>query len=155
MRWFALIALALLAACQGEKAAEPSGPDGFAFSAPVEPQGSNALQRIEVPAAALVAIKRQDLGDIRVFDSRGKALSIARLDGTAPGAQQSVTVPLYPIAGTAASRSRSPSRARPSRSRRAAARRAAIPPPRCSTPAQLWNRRSRCCSMPTCLRRCR
>ena len=32
--------------------------------------GGAALQRIEVPAAALVALKRPDLGDIRVFDGR-------------------------------------------------------------------------------------
>jgi hypothetical protein len=102
MRWTALIALSLLAACQGEKAAEPAGPDGFAFSAAVEPHGSAALQRIEVPAAALVAIKRQDLGDIRVFDGRGKALPIARLGASAQGAARSHDVPTYPIAGTAA-----------------------------------------------------
>jgi Protein of unknown function (DUF3999) len=102
MRWTALIAVSLLTACQGEKPAEPTGPDGFAFSAAVEPQGSGSLQRIEMPAAALVALKREDLGDIRVFDGRGKALSIARLDTVTPGAQQSHLVPTYPIAGTAA-----------------------------------------------------
>ena len=102
MRRIVLIALSLLAACQGEKQTDSRGPEDFNFTAMVEPQGSAALQRIEVPAAMLVAIKREDMGDIRVFDGRGKALSIARLETAAPGTQQSVTVPLYPIAGTAA-----------------------------------------------------
>lgn len=102
MRWTALIALSLLAACQGEQQADTRGPEDFNFTAMVEPQGSAALQRIEVPAAALVAIKRADLGDIRVFDRRGKALSIARLDLATAGEQLSHSVPTYPIAGTAA-----------------------------------------------------
>ncbi len=102
MRWFGLIAFLLLAACQGEKAGGPKGQEGFAFRAAVEPQGSAALQKVEVPAAGLVALKREDMGDIRVFDGRGRPLSIARLDAAAQGAQQRHTVPTYPIAGTAA-----------------------------------------------------
>jgi Protein of unknown function (DUF3999) len=102
MRRFALIALALLAACGGEKAVEPKNADDFGFNAAVEPQGSGAVQRIEVPAAALVALKREDMGDIRVFDGRGKALSIARFGASAQGAAMSHKVPTYPIAGTAA-----------------------------------------------------
>jgi hypothetical protein len=102
MRRYALFILSLLAACQAEQQRDTRGPEDFNFTAIVEPQGSTALQRIEVPAAALIAIKREDLGDIRVFDGRGKALSIARLDISAQGAQQSHAVPTYPIAGTAA-----------------------------------------------------
>jgi Protein of unknown function (DUF3999) len=102
MRWTALIALSLLAACQGEKQTDSRGPEDFNFTAIVEPQGEAPVQRIEVPAAALVALKRRDLGDIRVFDGRGKALSIARLDASEPGAQTSHKVATYPIAGTAA-----------------------------------------------------
>ncbi len=102
MRWTAIVAMALLAACQQKTASEPNGADGFAFSAALEPQGSAALQRIEVPAAALVAIQREDMGDIRVFDGRGKPLSIARLDTAEPGAQAGQAVAVYPIAGTAA-----------------------------------------------------
>lgn len=102
MRRTALIALALLAACQGEEQADTRGPEDFTFTAMVEPQGAATLQRIEVPAAALIALKRKDMGDIRVFDGRGVALSVARLDASAQGLQQRHSVPTYPIAGTAA-----------------------------------------------------
>lgn len=105
MRWFGLIALSLLAACQAEKVGEPKGPDGFAFTAAVQPQGSASLQRIEVPAAALVAIKREDMGDIRVFDGRGKAIPLARaytVDYEDPDeGSRAIDIPVYPIAAAA------------------------------------------------------
>ncbi|HEX4846878.1 MAG TPA: DUF3999 family protein, partial [Novosphingobium sp.] len=102
IRRIVLIAGALVAGCQAEKATEPVGPDGFAYSASVEPQGSASLQKVELPAAALIAFKRTDLGDVRIFDGRGKVLPIARLDAAGDDAQQTREVPLYPIAGTAA-----------------------------------------------------
>lgn len=102
MRRIMLIAAALLAACQGEQVAEPTRAEAFSFTAAVEPQGPTALQRIEVPAAALAAIRREDLGDIRVFDGRGKVLPLARLAPDGQDAQQGHAVPAYPVAGTAA-----------------------------------------------------
>ncbi len=102
MRWTAVIAIALLAACQGEKQADTRGPEDFNFTAMIEPQGGAKLQRIEVPAAALVAIKRWDFGDIRVFDGRGKALPIAQLDRSERDRPQRHDVPTYPIASSAA-----------------------------------------------------
>lgn len=99
IRRIILIAGALLAGCQAEKATEPAGRDGFAFTAPVTPQGEGSLQKVEVPAAALVAIKRQDMGDLRILDGRGKPLSIARFEDFAASAHQAHDVSVYPIAG--------------------------------------------------------
>lgn len=94
MRWTALIALSLLAACSQQSADER----GFAYTAAVEPQGSAPVQRIALPIAALVAIKRDDLGDVRLLDARGKSLPLARLDQTGAEAVTRRKVPLYPVA---------------------------------------------------------
>lgn len=102
MRKTIIATLALLSACQNDKAVQPKGPDDFAFSAAVEPQGSAALQRLDVPAAALVSLKRADFGDIRVFDASGKTLSLARFDPSQRQPAITHELAVYPIAGTAA-----------------------------------------------------
>lgn len=80
------LAIALLAlgaaACDRAPEADPTAPDQFALRLTVEPAAGGAVQRVILPAQALVAVQRPDLGDIRVFDGRGKPLSIALGGGT-------------------------------------------------------------------------
>lgn len=95
MRRIAPVVLALLAACS-----QPSGNENdFAFAAAVDPQANAMVHRIDLPAAALAAIKRDDLGDVRLLDARGKELPLARLDLPGVTALTRHAVPLYPIAG--------------------------------------------------------
>jgi hypothetical protein len=79
MKRLVAIALLLAAACSGKGGDPVAGPDSFALSLPVEPATGAQVQRIDLPAKALIALKRADRGDIRIFDSRGKPLSIALL----------------------------------------------------------------------------
>lgn len=89
------LAIALLAlgaaACDRAPETDPATPDRFALRLTVEPAAGGAVQRVILPAQALVAVQRADLGDIRVFDGRGKPLSIA-LGGGADAERQSVTL---------------------------------------------------------------
>jgi hypothetical protein len=94
MRKAGLIALALLAACSQPSAKK----DDFSFAAAVEPQNGAMVQRIALPGGALAAIKRDDLGDVRLLDAHGKTLPLARLDQTGTEAVTRREVPLYPIA---------------------------------------------------------
>lgn len=77
-----LIAIALLlgASCSGDPA--PTRPEAFALSVEVTPAPGALVQQVGLPAKAIIALKRGDRGDIRIFDSRGKPLSIARLSNT-------------------------------------------------------------------------
>ncbi|MFI4982065.1 MAG: DUF3999 family protein, partial [Nevskiales bacterium] len=79
MKRLVAIALLLAASCSGKEGDPAAGPGSFALSLPVEPAPDAQVQRVDLPAQAIVALKRADSGDIRVFDARGKPLSIARL----------------------------------------------------------------------------
>lgn len=74
------LALMLLAAGCGERRndAAPDAND-FALSLQVEAPASQLL-RLDLPAAALVAIRRADRGDIRVMDAHDRPLSMAFVD---------------------------------------------------------------------------
>jgi hypothetical protein len=93
-----LAALALLAGCQqaGQDAPETK------LALTVEPQGSAPVQRITLPAAALVAVRRADLADLRVLDRRDKPLALAIAPIETPADSASTAFTPYPIAGTAA-----------------------------------------------------
>lgn len=70
-------ALAGLAACSASEAPEPKKPDDFAQVLAVAPQNDGKLGRVVLPAAAVAEIKRPDLGDVRIFDAKGRTLSLA------------------------------------------------------------------------------
>lgn len=75
----AVALLLFVAACgDQDEIAEPKGDD-FALSLKIEAEGAK-VQRIDLPAAALVAIKRPDKGDIRVVDAHYRPLSMAFID---------------------------------------------------------------------------
>lgn len=70
-------AVLALAACAAEEAPEPKKPDEFAQVLAVAPKAGNKLGRVVLPAAAVAEIVRQDLGDVRIYDAKGRTLSLA------------------------------------------------------------------------------
>lgn len=61
-----VMALLILSATSCDRApADPSRPDAFALQLPLKPAADGALQRLTLPAEALVALQRRDLGDVR------------------------------------------------------------------------------------------
>ncbi|WP_374528280.1 DUF3999 family protein [Novosphingobium sp.] len=103
-RLAAIAALALLSSCnEAAKAPAPTSPDAFKVRLAVEPAPGGSVQRVLLPAQALIAIQRTDLGDVRIFDGRGKPLTLA-LDGlgTLGGeTQHSLDLPAIPVMGNA------------------------------------------------------
>lgn len=66
-----------LAACAGDEAPEPKKADEFAQVLAVAPAADGKLGRVVLPAAAMAEIHRTDLGDVRIFDAKGRTLSLA------------------------------------------------------------------------------
>ena len=93
----AIVAAMLLLAPTGVTAA-PVATD-FAVRLPVTAATGAGVQRLQIPAAAFAASQSAGLGDLRIFDSRGQALPMARL--AAPGTSVAGAVPLaaLPILG--------------------------------------------------------
>lgn len=73
----AALICASLIGCSTEEAPEPKKQDDFAQVLAVAPTAGNALGRVVLPAAAVAEIKRADLGDVRIFDAKGRTLSLA------------------------------------------------------------------------------
>ncbi len=78
LRFLALSLAVILSACSTEQAPEPKKQDDYALVLAVAPAADNRLGRIVLPAAAIAEIKRADLGDVRVFDAKGRTLSLAQ-----------------------------------------------------------------------------
>lgn len=99
------LGLALLAftaaSCAKAPPADPSKPDAYALQSSLEPAPGGALQRLALPADVLVALRRTDLGDIRVFDGRGKIVPIALVATGSAAARHRTSVPVYPVSGPA------------------------------------------------------
>ncbi|MFN3517351.1 MAG: DUF3999 family protein, partial [Novosphingobium sp.] len=68
---------AALSGCAEEQRPEPTKPDQFEVALAVAPQDEGKLGRVVLPAAAVAEIKRPDLGDVRIFDAKGRSLSLA------------------------------------------------------------------------------
>jgi hypothetical protein len=98
-----VLALLVLAVTSCNHAPRPDAakPEDYALQLPLEPAAGGSLQRLTLPAAALVALKRADLGDVRVFDARNKVVPLALLEDRADEAQHSTSVPVYPVVGPA------------------------------------------------------
>lgn len=82
-------------------AAGPGGSDrdpaGYAVRLPVTPAPGGGVQRIALPAAAIVARRNRDGSDVRVFDGRGRPVPIARI-APSPQMRRDALSPL-PILG--------------------------------------------------------
>ena len=74
---FPAVAVLALAACTAEEAPEPKKPDEFAQVLAIAPKANNKLGRVVLPAAAVAEIVRSDLGDVRIYDAKGRTLSLA------------------------------------------------------------------------------
>jgi len=98
-----VLALLMLTAtaCDQTPGSDPSKPDAYALQLALEPAAGGALQRLALPPEALVAVRRADLGDIRIFDSRGKVVPIALVEEGADDSRRSASVPVYPVVGPA------------------------------------------------------
>jgi hypothetical protein len=96
LRSIALAALALLTACDKAPEAPPTAPEGFKVRLTVEPAAGGGAQRLLLPAQALIAIERADLGDVRLFDGRGKTVPLAR-DGAAAQPHDRITLDAIPL----------------------------------------------------------
>lgn len=88
--------------CNQAPGADASKPEAYAALFPLEPAKGGSLQRLTLPAAALVALKRADLGDVRVFDASGRTVPLALVEGGSSGdSRHRVSVPVYPVVGPA------------------------------------------------------
>ncbi|WP_294174111.1 DUF3999 family protein [uncultured Sphingomonas sp.] len=93
--------LAVLAAgCRPDPAVDVSKPEAFARHAVLQPAAGGKLQRVILPPLLLAAARRRDLGDIRLFDARGRLVAMALLGpGTGSAPRTTVDLPVYPVLG--------------------------------------------------------
>lgn len=82
-------------------AASADDPGSYAVRAPVTPMPGSSLQRLDLPAAVLVAVRSRDLADVRVFNANGQAVPIARSRAIRARQRQYVSLPVLPILGAA------------------------------------------------------
>ena len=95
---FSLVLLA--AGCRPAVDVDVSKPEAFARHAVLQPASGAKLQRVTLPPALLAASQRRDLGDIRLFDARGRLVALAMLDRGALGTpRRTVELPVYPVLG--------------------------------------------------------
>ncbi|MES2497430.1 MAG: DUF3999 family protein [Pseudomonadota bacterium] len=95
-------AVMLLAGCSIQDQGNPADPAAYAVRLAVTPAPGGSVQRIDVPAEALAALRSPNRADIRVFDGAGTPLSMA-ITGPAAGraALDSVRLDAFPIVGPA------------------------------------------------------
>ena len=95
-----VLLLGAAAACDQTPKADPSKPEAFAKLTALQPAAGGRLQRVTLPPAMLVAVRRDDLGDVRVFDARDRVVPLALVDQVADGPRRGVEVPVYPVIGS-------------------------------------------------------
>ena len=95
-----IFSLATLAAgCGSDRLADVAKPEAFARQVAVQPAGGGKLQRLTLSPALLTATKRRDLGDIRLFDAKGRPVGIALLAGSPEASALTVELPVYSVTG--------------------------------------------------------
>ena len=92
----------LIASCAKPPPPDPNRLESFAAQLAVNTEAGDQLQRLAVPAAALIEMQNVDLSDIRVFDAGGNSLPIALLRGEqiAQAEEKRVEVKAYPVVGS-------------------------------------------------------
>jgi Protein of unknown function (DUF3999) len=97
-----LLAATLFAHASLANAAESERPDDYALRYTLEARTDTGLQRVDLPAAALAALRTADRADVRVFNANGQAVPLAILPNRAQVvAAAPVSWPIYPINATA------------------------------------------------------
>lgn len=97
----AMVALALLAltlfagSCGPGPAASPDRPEGFHQTWRVTADAPQ-VRRVVLPPAALLAIRRADAGDIRIFDAGDRPLALALVPAS-PGPAQVIRLTAVPF----------------------------------------------------------
>ncbi|KQX21557.1 MULTISPECIES: DUF3999 family protein [unclassified Sphingomonas] len=101
-RWMTAAACALLAGCSAQDGADPADPSAYAVRLAVTPAPGGSVQRIDLPAAALAALRSPTRADVRIFDGAGTPLAMA-IAGPAAGraAIDTLRLPAFPIVGPA------------------------------------------------------
>lgn len=98
-RWIGSLGGALLlslAGCGEKPAGDARDPASYAQSWAVMPAPDAREQRIALPAAALVALRTANLGDVRLFDGDGRSLPLALAPAT-PEPTETIDVPTWPV----------------------------------------------------------
>jgi Protein of unknown function (DUF3999) len=99
-------AVALPVAPRVARAAADAGkPDAYALRLSVTPAPDAALQRVVLPAQALVRLQEPGYADLRLFNAQGQAvpMALAGVAAAAPAARPQTRLPAYPILGGATS----------------------------------------------------
>jgi Protein of unknown function (DUF3999) len=96
------VAVPLLAlAANADDVNAAGNPTSYAVRIPLTLAAGAPLQRLPLPAEALVRLQTSGYADVRIFNAQGQAVPMALAGTDVPGrsAQQQVLLPAYPILG--------------------------------------------------------
>lgn len=96
--WSAAVLLTLTG-CGDAPPVDRPGPASYALTLPVTPADGGTIQRLSLPAEALIAVQRDDLGDMRLYDAEGRRMALALADNAALAGRRVSEVAVYPVAG--------------------------------------------------------
>lgn len=99
-----VLAAAALSLCAGgvQAAADANSPAAYAIRVPVTLAADAPLQRVMLPAEALVRLQSPGYADVRLFNGAGQPVPMALAGVAAASApEESVVLPAYPILGAA------------------------------------------------------
>ncbi len=99
-----VLAAAALSLCAGvaQAAADANSPAAYAIRIPVTLAADAPLQRVMLPAEALVRLQSPGYADVRLFSGAGQPVPMALAGVVAASApEESVSLPAYPILGAA------------------------------------------------------
>jgi hypothetical protein len=100
--WLAQLATAALI-CTGAWANDASNPKAYAQQLPLTLAAEGSLQRLVLPAQALLRLQTNNYSDLRVFNAQGQAVPMALASAVAsnPVTAQVVQLVAFPITGPA------------------------------------------------------
>ncbi len=98
MRWPATVAIALLVVAGAARAGDDRA-ERFAVEAKVTPVTGAPVQRVKLPVAILAGSRSVGLSDVRLLDTRGQALSVARVPPVAETVRNDTPLRALPVLG--------------------------------------------------------
>jgi Protein of unknown function (DUF3999) len=98
-----LVSSAALVTPHAVWAADANAPASYALRTPLTLSANAPLQRLVLPAAALVRLQTSSYSDVRVFNAQGQAvpMALAQVAAQTQTQRSQVTLPAYPIVGAA------------------------------------------------------